>query len=156
MAKKTETLELRLPYATKLAFMARCRAEGHSASEAVRGFIEGCVDERPRKHVDRKRLAMHIGLVAIALAGATALAEPALAHVSVSASFAAMDAKHDGRVTFAEFARATRPQVALDVEPALPLSGDLKARVLRESFDRIDMNRDGVISLAEFRRYAER
>jgi hypothetical protein len=39
--KKSETLEIRLPYPTKLAFMARCRDEGRSASEALRLFIDG-------------------------------------------------------------------------------------------------------------------
>ena len=42
--KKSETLEIRLPYPTKLAFMARCRHEGRSASAALRQFIDGQVD----------------------------------------------------------------------------------------------------------------
>ena len=45
--KKSETLEIRLPYPTKLAFMARCQADGRSASEALRGFIDGEIDPRP-------------------------------------------------------------------------------------------------------------
>ncbi len=161
MSKKTETLELRLPYETKQAFMACCRAAGRSASEELRGFIAGYVEDRGARKRDRKRLAIRIGLVSVALAAATAVAEPALARASVSASFAQIDATHDGRISFAEFARAVKPDVALDVGPTAPLaesglSPDLKARILRESFDRIDINRDGEISLAEFRRYAER
>ena len=42
--KKSETLEIRLSYPAKLAFMARCQDEGRSASEALRQFIEGHVD----------------------------------------------------------------------------------------------------------------
>ena len=42
--KKSESLEIRIPYPTKLAFMARCQAEGVSASEALRGFIDGQLD----------------------------------------------------------------------------------------------------------------
>jgi hypothetical protein len=162
MPKKTETLELRLPYETKQAFMARCRDAGTSASETLRGFIAGYVDDRGACRRDRKRLAIRIGLVSIALAAATAVAEPALARASVSASFAQLDANRDDRISFAEFARAAKPDVALDVGPAVSLaesgrlSADLKARILRESFDRIDTNRDGELSLAEFRRYAER
>lgn len=41
--KKCETLEIRLPYEAKRAFMDRCRAEGRSASEALREYIEGYV-----------------------------------------------------------------------------------------------------------------
>ena len=156
MSKKTETLELRLPYETKQAFMARCRAAGRSASEELRGFIAGYVKDGARKRVDRKRLAIRVGLVFVALAAATAVAEPALARASVSASFARIDANHDGKISFSEFARAVKPDVALDVGPSLPLSPALKARVLRESFDRIDANRDGEIDPTEFRRYAER
>src|ERR1700761_765042 len=43
--KKSETLEIRLPYALKQAFMARCQAQGRSASEALRGFIEQALIE---------------------------------------------------------------------------------------------------------------
>jgi hypothetical protein len=162
--KKTETIELRLPFETKQAFMVRCRTAGVSASEALRGFIADYVDgraARPRGK-DRKRLALRMGLVAVALAAATAVAEPALAHASVSASFDRLDANHDGQVSFAEFSRAANPGVALDIGPASPvldaqqLSADLRARILRESFDRIDADRNGEISAAEFRRFAER
>ena len=38
--KKSESLEIRIPYPTKQAFMAHCRAEGRSASEELRAFIE--------------------------------------------------------------------------------------------------------------------
>jgi hypothetical protein len=38
--KKNDTLEIRLPQETKQAFMDQCRAEGRSASEAMRMFIE--------------------------------------------------------------------------------------------------------------------
>ncbi|HWE44504.1 MAG TPA: EF-hand domain-containing protein [Caulobacteraceae bacterium] len=161
MSKKTETLELRLPYETKQAFMARCRDAGRSASEELRGFIASYLEGGARKR-DRKRLAIRIGLVIGALIAATAVAEPALARASVSASFAQIDANHDGEISFAEFSRAARPEIALDVGPTLPLaesrrlSPDLKARILRESFDRIDADRNGKISLREFRRYAGR
>lgn len=38
--KKSESLEIRIPYPTKTAFMALCQARGRSASEDLRGFIE--------------------------------------------------------------------------------------------------------------------
>ena len=42
--KKSESLEIRLPYPTKQAFMARCRDDGRSASDALRAFIDGYLD----------------------------------------------------------------------------------------------------------------
>ena len=37
--KKSETLEVRLPYSQKIAFMEACRKEGITASEALRAGI---------------------------------------------------------------------------------------------------------------------
>jgi hypothetical protein len=164
MSKKTETIELRLPYEAKLAFMSRCSEAGVSASAELRTFIADYVDGHATRlrTQSRKRLAVRAGLVVLALAAATAAAQPALARASLSASFAQIDANHDGQVSFAEFSRAVRPQVSLDAGPMSPLahpgrlSVALEARILRESFDRIDANRDGEISLDEFRRNAER
>ncbi|HEY3948611.1 EF-hand domain-containing protein [Phenylobacterium sp.] len=117
--KKSETIEIRLPYPTKLAFMARCRDEGRSASEALRGFIDGELAGRaaPSAHPLRMRLA--IGALVAAALGAVAL--PSLAHTNQraafdclardraaisAADFARLDADHDGRVSYAEFQAA--------------------------------------------------
>jgi hypothetical protein len=45
--KKSETLEIRLSHPTKQAFMARCRAEGCSASQKIRDYIEA--EAAPRR-----------------------------------------------------------------------------------------------------------
>ena len=42
--KKSETVEIRLPHATKTAFMEKCRAEGRTASDAIRRFIDRELD----------------------------------------------------------------------------------------------------------------
>src|SRR5512140_1215104 len=113
--KKSETLEIRLPYPTKLAFMARCRDEGRSASEALRHFIDGHLDGRPARGGGRVRKLVAGALVAAAV-GAVAL--PSLARPSLRAEFdrlsadkaaisladfARLDANHDGQISFAEF-----------------------------------------------------
>jgi hypothetical protein len=114
--KKSETLEIRLPYHTKLAFMARCRDEGRSASEALRHFIDGHLDGRPARGGGRMRNLLAGALVAAAV-GAIAL--PSLARPSLRAEFdrlaadpaagisladfARLDANHDGKITFEEF-----------------------------------------------------
>lgn len=38
--KKSENLEIRLPHDAKHAFMERCRRDGRSASDVLRGFID--------------------------------------------------------------------------------------------------------------------
>jgi len=111
--KKSESLEIRIPYPTKLAFMARCRADGVSASEAVRGFIDGRLEPvaaRPRK---APRLLIG-GLIAAAVG---AIAVPSLAGPAVAAglardlvskvAFERIDANHDGVISYAEY-RAAR------------------------------------------------
>lgn len=99
--KKSETLEVRLPHAAKTAFMARCRDSGQTASEAVRGFIEGELAARSRLRSWR--------IAAAALAGLAvgAVAAPSLAQTvgGDRAAFERMDRNHDGVVSYAEFRR---------------------------------------------------
>ncbi len=117
--KKSETLEIRLPYPTKLAFMARCRDEGRSASEALRHFIDGHIEaEKPARRLLGGRLL--VGALIAAAMGAVAL--PSLARPSLRAEFdrlaanpaagltaadlARLDTNHDGKVSFEEFRAA--------------------------------------------------
>ena len=117
--KKSETLEIRLPYPTKLAFMARCRDDGRSAREALRGFIADELDgsrvTRPIRRADR----LIVGALVAAAMGAVAL--PSLAHPSLRtefdrmtkgadaftlADFQRLDTNHDGKISYAEFRAA--------------------------------------------------
>ena len=99
--KKSETLEVRLPYAAKTAFMARCRDDGQTASEAVRGFIETALQTT---HPQRARPKWP-QVLAAALAGLAlgAVAAPSLANTSTRAAFDRLDANHDGQVSFQEY-----------------------------------------------------
>jgi hypothetical protein len=99
--KKSETLEVRLPYPTKQAFMARCRDDGRSASEAVRAFIETEVGERAKP--GRRRLMARLAAGALIAAAAGAVAAPTLAHPNRAADFLRLDANHDGVLTLQEF-----------------------------------------------------
>jgi hypothetical protein len=99
--KKSETLEIRLPYPTKLAFMAACRDEGRSASEALRQFIDGHLDG-PKPAQFRFGRLIAAGLIAAAMG---AVAVPSLARPSLSAEFERLDLDGDHSVSVAEFAR---------------------------------------------------
>jgi len=101
--KKSESLEIRLPYPTKQAFMARCRDEGRSASEALRAFIDGQLDV-PKPAPRRMPWRLIAGALIAAAVGAAAV--PSLARPGLKAAeFTALDANHDGVLTYAEFQR---------------------------------------------------
>jgi len=102
--KKSETLEVRLPHQTKTAFMARCRDDGQTASEAVRGFIEAELVTGSR------RVRLRGWQMAAAAAAGLMLdagAAPSLARTvsADEAAFVRMDKNHDGVISLAEFRR---------------------------------------------------
>ncbi len=153
MLKKSETLEIRLPHATKQAFMTLCRAEGRSASEAVRGSIEAALAERKSATRGPATRWLAAGVLAATVG---AMAAPSLARPSLPAEFARLDADHDGAVSRLEFARAARVQVVVTVGGAGGvtelLSAQDRAALVDQAFDRIDADRNGRINFAEFRR----
>ncbi|MCV0413421.1 MAG: hypothetical protein K5831_00875 [Brevundimonas sp.] len=100
-AKKSETVEFRLSHADKTAFVALCRAEGLTASEAIRRAIEA----RLRRPAERARFWRRMALAAVVGLALGAGAVPALAQaLSPSrAAFERLDRDHDGLLTFEEF-----------------------------------------------------
>lgn len=101
--KKSESLEIRLPHPTKQAFMARCQAQGRSASEALRGFIEQDLAAPPPARDARRAWRLAAGALVAAAVGAAAL--PSLARPSLAAEFERLDADGDQAVSVAEFRR---------------------------------------------------
>jgi hypothetical protein len=98
--KKSETLEIRLPYETKTAFMARCRDEGRTASDALRGFIDGEVEGRPTRSRSRVWIAAAAALgLAIGAAAAPSLAQT----TPDQAAFRKLDRNADGALSYEEF-----------------------------------------------------
>ena len=52
--KKSDSIEVRVPFETKRAFADRCRAQGRTVSEAVRAYIDGQVGaDTPRRRPAR-------------------------------------------------------------------------------------------------------
>jgi hypothetical protein len=108
--KKSESLEIRIPYATKAAFMERCRAEGTSASQTLREFIEAHLTgstATPRAQMARPRRWIRVGAGAAAALGLAATAVPSLARPLERAEFERLDRDRDGALVSAEFARST-------------------------------------------------
>ena len=101
--KKSETLEIRLPHAAKLAFMERCRAAGLTASEVMRGLIESEAPTTPKARRMMKGWQALAAAVAGLVIGAAAAPSIAQALPGSRAAFDQMDANHDGVVSFAEF-----------------------------------------------------
>ncbi|GAW40898.1 hypothetical protein SH203_01300 [Brevundimonas sp. SH203] len=105
--KKDETVEVRLSHAAKTAFMARCQAEGRTASEAIRRFIDAELNQTTAAR--RSVPAGWRQLAAAALAGLAlgAVAVPALAQSHAAppsrAAFDRLDRNHDGVVSFDEY-----------------------------------------------------
>ncbi len=91
--KKSETLEIRLPHPTKLAFMLACRDEGRSASEALREFIEAHLDAAPPPRRSRGVSHLIAGALIVAALGAVAL--PSLARPELRAAFARLGIEGD-------------------------------------------------------------
>lgn len=101
--KKSETLEIRLGHAAKSAFMARCRTEGRTASEAVRAYIDAGGPERRRRSQVSVVQALAAALAGLAIGAAAA---PSVAQsVSPQAAFERLDRDSDGVLTPTEFAR---------------------------------------------------
>ncbi|WP_174274054.1 EF-hand domain-containing protein [Sphingomonas bacterium] len=104
-SKKSETIEVRLSYAAKIAFMARCRQERRTASEAIRLFIDDTI--APHPHI-RLRPIAHARIVMAGVVGAmlgVGAAAPSFAHATENsqAAFDRLDRNHDGVLSAKEF-----------------------------------------------------
>lgn len=120
--KKSETLEVRIPYETKQAFLAACREDGTNASEVVREQVQSYLDSRARPSPDEKRTIVmqfppnvrrygpRVAAGGIAAIGLTALAVlPSAADPDFKAQFSRLDTNGDGQVSEEEFLNTSYP-----------------------------------------------
>lgn len=96
--KKSESLEVRLPFAAKQAFMARCHRQGRTASEVVRELIETQGAATPAV-----RFPWRLGAMALIAAAVGAAAAPSLARPLIVAEFDRLDRNGDGAIQRAEY-----------------------------------------------------
>lgn len=127
--KKSESVEVRLPYETKLAFLAACQAEQRTASDVIRAAIEDYLaaqaepqqpDAAPSNIVSmipqalRKKRYLAAGAAgAIGLAALVAMpsaAAPSRSSQDKAAAFANLDRNGDGVVTYEEFVQSDKPE----------------------------------------------
>jgi hypothetical protein len=148
--KKSESLEIRLPYETKTAFMDRCRQDGVTASQALRADIEARLSRKPAAGWSGRVRAI-AGAAVILGVGAGAL--PSLAAAVAGPSFSSLDRDRNGALAFREFAaapvRIEAGGLKFTADPAL------RRQLQRRAFDSCDANHDGVLSPAEFHRGAQ-
>jgi Ca2+-binding EF-hand superfamily protein len=149
-AKKSDKLEVRLPHATKQAFLRRCQAEGRSASEAVRGFIDTYL-ARPLTQKElpmyvRPTLAFAAATAALVIGVVTLTATPSRAAPDFKAIFNSIDVNHDGKATKEELI-GKRTGGGVTGNPNGKRSGSVS---LSAGFNEMDVNRDGVVAFAEF------
>ncbi|WP_291837290.1 EF-hand domain-containing protein [Brevundimonas sp.] len=104
--KKSETIEVRVPYGAKTAFAERCRENGQTVSEAVRAFMEREIGGERRSGRGRTRLWHAVAALAAGLALGS-IAAPSLAQSAPAsrAAFERLDRNHDGVVSYDEFRR---------------------------------------------------
>lgn len=106
--KKSESLEIRLPYSQKLAFMEACREDGTTASDTLRRLIADELERKARPEPQRSwtmtirnnPLRIAAGFAGTALAAATFGAGISMADDEV---FDAFDRNGDGAITYSEF-----------------------------------------------------
>lgn len=149
-AKKSETIEVRLPFATKRAFAERCRAEGITVSEAVRGFVDGRLRRTSRPLVP---------LAVLAALGAVAAVSTMAWPPDFTAGFDALDRNGDGVLTAAE---VDGKPGGCGVALAVPLKrewlvGRRSFAVCNDSpaFAELDSNGDGLARPEEYAAYRE-
>lgn len=103
--KKSETIEIRLSYQAKSAFVRRCRDDGVSASEAIRTLIDARMADRHDLPVARRARRDTIAAIITGMMLGAGVAVPALAHGNQTshAAFDQLDRNHDRVLSYDEF-----------------------------------------------------
>lgn len=158
--KKSESLEIRLPYSQKQAFMEACRERGVTASDVLRAFIADDLERSARAREPRSwtmtfrnnPLKTAAGLAGTTLAAATFGTGISLADDEI---FDAYDRNGDGAITYLEFAANFDPEGRMIVEFDEEIGGAApgptgRAQSYRELFDGLDADGSQTLVRDEF------
>jgi hypothetical protein len=148
--KKSETLEIRIPYPTKTAFMEKARAEGKAASEIVRERIDAYLAEEPEPQTLKDKVVIQIRRnlrgAGLLLAGAgSALA------ISLAASPASALPGRDASIG-APSGMSTEAGDPLMIVVDLPeggLSATELGELVQRAIARLDTDGNGLLRLGE-------
>jgi hypothetical protein len=137
--KKSEVLEIRIPYPTKTAFMEKAHAEGRAASEIVReqidAYLERAAEPEAQSFADKAVVLIRRNLhgAGLMLAGAgSALA------ISLAASPATA-------LSPARTGEGAAPTIVVDV-PAGGLTAMELGQLIGQAFARLDSDGNGILS----------
>lgn len=158
--KKSESLEIRLPYSQKQAFMEACRERGVTASDVLRSFIADDLERSARAQEPRSwtmTLKNNPFKTAAGIAGTTLAAATLGTGVSLADDeiFDAYDRNSDGVITYLEFAanfdEDGRLIVEVDEDTDLVTYGPTgRAQSYRELFEGLDADQSQTLTRNEF------
>lgn len=173
--KKSETVEVRLPFEVKHALMDKARAEGRSASEIIRESIDlylaGQTKENGPMLLALWKPAAMVGAASLALVGAAFLPTASHAQTDLKSVFQMLDRNHDGTITADEFERdASDPEVqkmhhahmangegkqmgAMHAQMMQSAHGQVSDQEIRSHFNQLDANSDGSVTFDEFKSF---
>lgn len=176
--KKSDTLEVRIPHEVKDALMQKAQAEGRSASDVVRAFIDCYLAGQPKEarsmFLTLWKPAAAVGAASLALMWATLAPTPIQASPNLKSVFQMLDRNHDGAITIDEFMRdASDPAVekmhhahmasahggqmtAMHAQMTGHAHGAASEQALRAHFAEVDANSDGSIAFGEFKAFHDK
>ena len=144
--KKSETLEIRIPYPTKTAFMEKAKAEGRAASEIVREQIDAYLGQEPEPVTLKDKVVVQIrrnlrgaGLLLAGAGSALAITLAASPATALPGRGAGIDALQGVSVDGSD-----PLMIVLDL-PAGGLTATQLGELVGQAFARLDVNGDGLI-----------
>lgn len=143
--KKSETLEIRIPYPTKTAFMEKAKAEGRAASEIVREQIDAYLgtEPPPQSLTDKAVVLIRQNLrgAGLMLAGAGS----ALAISLAAAPATAMPGQGGADILQATAANGSDPLMIVVDLPEGGLTATQLGELVGKAFAKLDKDGNGLI-----------